>query len=56
MDYSVDRSIEILERTPSVFRSLLEGLSDEWIMEMYGPDSQTGQEYKTMEVKFVRKK
>ena len=39
MDYSVDRSIEILERTPSVFRSLLEGLSDEWIMGNEGPDT-----------------
>ena len=26
------------------------------IMEMYGPDMQTGKEYKTMEIKFTRKK
>lgn len=26
------------------------------IMEMYGPDSKTGKEYKTMEIKFTRKK
>lgn len=26
------------------------------VMEMYGPDSKTGKEYKTMEIKFTRKK
>jgi hypothetical protein len=39
MNYNVKQSIEILERTPSVFRTLLEGLDDEWISGNEGPDT-----------------
>lgn len=30
MEYSIEKSLEILERTPEVLESLLLGLSDEW--------------------------
>ena len=39
MNYSKERSIEILERTPRVLRTLLEGLPNEWVMENEGPDT-----------------
>lgn len=39
MKFSLERSFEILERTPSVLRSLLENLGDEWIMNNEGPDT-----------------
>ncbi len=32
MQFSIEKSIEILERTPNVINSLLTGLSDEWIV------------------------
>lgn len=37
MKYSLERSYEILERTPAVLQSLLAGLSDDWIMPNEGP-------------------
>jgi DinB superfamily len=37
--YSIEDSIEILERTPSVLKSLLSGLPDNWVMSNEGPDT-----------------
>ena len=39
MNFGLDKSYEILERTPSVLRTLLSGLSDDWIMNNEGPDT-----------------
>ena len=39
MQYKVDRAMEILERTPAVFTSLMSGLHDDWTMNNEGPDS-----------------
>lgn len=39
MNFNLDHSIEILERTPSVLRSLLDGLSDEWIFSNEGQET-----------------
>jgi hypothetical protein len=39
MKYSLERSYEILERTPTVLKTLLTGLSDEWIMNNEGPET-----------------
>ena len=39
MQYSLERSYEILERTPAVLQSLLAGLSDDWIMTNEGPET-----------------
>lgn len=39
MSFTIPRSIEILERTPSVLESLLLGLSDEWTQANEGPDT-----------------
>lgn len=39
MRFDIDKSIEILERTPRVLRTLLEGLSDDWITSNEGPDT-----------------
>ena len=39
MDFSVDKSIEILENTPDVLIRLTKGLSSEWIMNNEGPDT-----------------
>jgi hypothetical protein len=39
MEFSIERSIEILERTPAVFERLLGGLSDEWTSVNEGGDS-----------------
>ena len=39
MNYSVDQAVEILERTPSVFRTLLDGLDDDWVMNNEGPET-----------------
>jgi hypothetical protein len=39
MKYSLEKSIEILERTPAVLKTLLSGLSDEWIMNNEGPET-----------------
>jgi len=39
MQYDIAKSLEILERTPSVLTSLLSGIDDEWIMNNEGPDT-----------------
>jgi len=39
MQFTHQKSIEILERTPEVFRTLLSGLSDEWIVNNEGPET-----------------
>jgi hypothetical protein len=39
MNFSINSSIEILERTPATLRSLLHGLSDEWITATEGGDT-----------------
>ncbi len=39
MKFDLSRSYEILERTPAVLRSLLEGLDDEWLMNNEGPET-----------------
>lgn len=39
MEFSVDRSIELLERTPAVLRSLLQGLPEHWTNVNEGPDT-----------------
>jgi hypothetical protein len=39
MDFDLEKSIEILERTPAVLQALLSGLSDEWTMQNEGPDT-----------------
>jgi hypothetical protein len=39
MKYSVAQAIEILDRTPAVCTTLLEGLSDDWVMHNEGPDT-----------------
>ena len=39
MKFSLDKSYEILERTPAVLRTVLTGLSDDWIMNNEGPET-----------------
>ena len=39
MYFSIQKSIEILERTPAVLKGLLAGLSEEWIINNEGPDT-----------------
>jgi len=39
MEFTLDKSYEILERTPAVLQSLLTGVSDEWSMSNEGPDT-----------------
>jgi DinB superfamily len=39
MKYTLQQSIEILERTPAVLKTLLTGLSDEWVMNNEGADT-----------------
>jgi hypothetical protein len=39
MKFELTRSVEVLERTPSVLMSMLNGLSDDWIMQNEGDDS-----------------
>jgi hypothetical protein len=39
MQYAVDKSIEILERSPAVLMGLLEGISEEWTSNNEGPDT-----------------
>ena len=39
MTYSLERSYEILERTPAVLDSLLSGLTDDWLMNNEGPET-----------------
>ena len=39
MQYSLERSYEILERTPAVLQALLAGLHDDWLMHNEGPET-----------------
>ena len=39
MQYSLERSYEILDRTPAVLQALLAGLHDDWIMPNEGPET-----------------
>lgn len=39
MNFSLNKSIEILERTPKVLELMLENLSDEWTMNNEGPET-----------------
>jgi len=39
MKYSIERSIEILERTPAVLNTMLAGIGDEWVMNNEGPET-----------------
>ena len=39
MEYNFKQAIEILERTPDVLNALLNGLSDDWIINNEGTDS-----------------
>ena len=39
MKFDLEKSIEILERTPFVLEAMLSGLSDEWILNNEGPDT-----------------
>lgn len=39
MQYSLERSYEILERTPAVLNALLSGLPHDWIMPNEGPET-----------------
>ena len=39
MKFDLDKSYQILERTPSVLRIILSGLDDDWTMNNEGPDT-----------------
>jgi hypothetical protein len=39
MKYSVEKSCEILERTPAVLKTLLANISSEWVMSNEGPET-----------------
>ena len=39
MKYSLEKSYQILERTPSVLKTLLGGLEEGWVMNNEGPDT-----------------
>jgi DinB superfamily len=39
MKYSLERSYEILDRTPAVLHALLSGLPDAWVMPNEGPET-----------------
>lgn len=39
MEFNLDKSLEILERTPSVLRAMLNGLSDAWIHSNEGEET-----------------
>lgn len=39
MRFHLDQATEVLERTPQTLRALLEGLSEPWIVNNYGPDT-----------------
>jgi hypothetical protein len=39
MKYSLERSYEILDRTPAVLQALLTGLPDDWVMPNEGPET-----------------
>ncbi len=39
MKYSIERSVEILERTPAVLNTMLAGIGDDWVMNNEGPET-----------------
>ena len=39
MHFNLSKSYEILDRTPSVLKILLSGISDEWVMNNEGPET-----------------
>jgi hypothetical protein len=39
MKYTLEKSYEILERTPAVLNTLLSNLHDDWVMNNEGPDT-----------------
>jgi len=39
MDFNLDRSVEVLRRTPATLRALLDGLGEPWIRGTEGPDT-----------------
>jgi hypothetical protein len=39
MKYTLEKSYEILERTPAVLKSLLSNLHDDWVMNNEGPET-----------------
>ena len=39
MKFTLEKSYEILQRTPAVLKTLLENLSDEWVKNNEGPDT-----------------
>ena len=39
MKYTLERSYQILERTPAVLKTLLSGLDDDWVMNNEGPET-----------------
>lgn len=39
MDFDLDRALEVLERTPAVFRALLAGVSEAWTAPNEGPET-----------------
>lgn len=39
MKFDFDKSVEILERTPAVLKTLLSGLDDDWVMNNEGPET-----------------
>ena len=39
MQFGIEQSIEILQRTPTVLRNMLAGLSDGWLHSNYGADT-----------------
>ncbi|MBS1513964.1 MAG: DinB family protein [Bacteroidetes bacterium] len=41
MNFSLEKSMEILERTPNVIKELLDGLSGDWTMQNEGGDTWT---------------
>jgi hypothetical protein len=39
MKFNLDKSYQVLERTPSVLKTLLSGLNEGWIMNNEGPET-----------------
>ena len=39
MHFDLEKSIEVLERTPRVLRALLENLSDDWVYRNEGDET-----------------
>ncbi len=39
MQFDLNKSITILQRTPAVLKQLLEGLDEDWIMNNEGPET-----------------